>query len=169
MENINLHSQHSFEKIRRFLLRKRKKDFIMYFAEYLDCYTKKDCRVMKQADNKWHEPRKLDKYFLGFVMMYSFQIKIETVKSYLSYCYSAKPEMGKWCHWVKIKGKKIYLFSILDMFNGEIVSYSIAYSTNHHMVMTMLEKAFKTMPIPDGLIPHSDQGVYYQRQRYQKV
>lgn len=53
MENINLHSQHSFEKIRRFLLRKRKKDFIMYFAEYLDCYTKKDRRVIKQAYDKY--------------------------------------------------------------------------------------------------------------------
>ena len=53
MENINLHSQHSVEKIRRFLLRKRKKDFIMYFAEYLDCYTKKDRRVIKQAYDKY--------------------------------------------------------------------------------------------------------------------
>ena len=70
---------------------------------------------------------------------------------------------------VKIKDKKIYLSPILDMFNGEIVSYSIASSPNQHMVMSMLEKAFKKMPIPPGLILHSDQGLHYQRQRYQKA
>lgn len=70
---------------------------------------------------------------------------------------------------VKIKDKKIYLSPILDMFNGEIVSYSISYSPNQHMVMSMLEKAFKKIHIPTGLILHSDQGLLYQHQRYQKA
>ena len=70
---------------------------------------------------------------------------------------------------VKIKDKKIYLSPILDMFNGEIISYSISYSPNQHMVMTMLDKAFKRISIPTGLILHSDQGIHYQHQRYQKA
>ena len=70
---------------------------------------------------------------------------------------------------VKIKDRKIYLSPILDMFNGEIISYSISYSPNQHMVMTMLNKAFKKISIPAGLILHSDQGVHYQHQRYQKT
>ena len=70
---------------------------------------------------------------------------------------------------VKIKDKKIYLSPILDMFNGEIISYSISYSPNQHMVMTMLDKAFKKTSIPTGLILHSDQGIHYQHQRYQKA
>ena len=70
---------------------------------------------------------------------------------------------------VKIKDRKIYLSPILDMFNGEIISYSISYSPNQHMVMTMLDKAFKKTSIPTGLILHSDQGVHYQHQRYQKA
>ena len=70
---------------------------------------------------------------------------------------------------VKIKDRKIYLSPILDMFNGEIISYSISYSPNQHMVMKMLDKAFKKTPIPPGLVLHSDQGVHYQHQRYQKA
>ena len=70
---------------------------------------------------------------------------------------------------VKIKDRKIYLSPILDMFNGEIISYSISYSPNQHMVMTMLNKAFKKISIPAGLILHSDQGVHDQHQRYQKT
>ena len=70
---------------------------------------------------------------------------------------------------VKIKDKKIYLSPILDMFNGEIISYSISYSPNQHMVMTMLDKAFKKTPILTGLVLHSDQGIHYQHQRYQKA
>ena len=70
---------------------------------------------------------------------------------------------------IKIKNKKIYLSPILDMFNGEIISYSISYSPNQHMVMTMLDKAFKKTPILTGLVLHSDQGIHYQHHRYQKA
>ena len=70
---------------------------------------------------------------------------------------------------VKIKDKKIYLSPILDMFNGEIISYSISYSPNQHMVMTMLDKAFKKTPKLTGLVLHSDQGIHYQHYRYQKA
>jgi putative transposase len=70
---------------------------------------------------------------------------------------------------VKIKDRKIYLSPILDMFNGEIISYSISYSPNQHMVMTMLDKAFKKTPILAGLVLHSDQGIHYQHHRYQKA
>ena len=59
---------------------------------------------------------------------------------------------------VKIKDKKIYLSPILDMFNGEIISYTISYHPDLKMVMKMLDKAFKKFDIPDGLIMHSDQG-----------
>ncbi len=70
---------------------------------------------------------------------------------------------------VKIKDKKIYLSPILDMFNGEIISYTISYHPDLKMVMEMLDKAFKKIDIPDGLIMHSDQGWHYQHLGYQKV
>lgn len=70
---------------------------------------------------------------------------------------------------IKIKDKKIYFSPILDMFNGEIISYTISEHPNLNMALTMLEKAFKKTDIPDGLILHSDQGWQYQHRRYQKA
>ena len=70
---------------------------------------------------------------------------------------------------VKIKDRKIYLSPILDMFNGEIVSYTISDSPDLEMVITMLDKAFKKRDIQGNLIFHSDQGWHYQHKRYQKA
>lgn len=70
---------------------------------------------------------------------------------------------------VKIKDKKIYLSPILDMFNGEVVSYAISTSPDLKMVMTMLDRAFKNRNIQGNLIFHSDQGWHYQHKRYQKA
>ena len=70
---------------------------------------------------------------------------------------------------VKIKDKKIYLSPILDMFNGEIISYTISYHPDLRMDLRMLDKAFKKTDIPEGLILHSDQGWHYQHLRYQKA
>ena len=70
---------------------------------------------------------------------------------------------------VKIKDRKIYLSPILDMFNGEIISYTISYHPDLKMTMRMLDKAFKKTDIHKGLILHSDQGWQYQHMRYQKA
>ena len=70
---------------------------------------------------------------------------------------------------VKIKDRKIYLSPILDMFNGEIISYTISYHPDLKMAMRMLDKAFKKTDIHKGLILHSDQGWQYQHMRYQKA
>ena len=70
---------------------------------------------------------------------------------------------------VCINDKKLYLSPILDMFNGEIISYSISNSPNLEMVTTMLRKAFKQHHNTDGLVLHSDQGWHYQHMMYQKM
>lgn len=70
---------------------------------------------------------------------------------------------------VCIKEIKMYLSPILDMFNGEIVSYTISRSPNLYMVTTMLKKAFKKYADLNGLIMHSDQGWHYQHTTYQKM
>jgi len=70
---------------------------------------------------------------------------------------------------VKIKEKKIYLSPILDMFNSEIISYSISYSPNFNMIKDMLNKAFEKQHNLNGLILHSDQGWHYQLQQYQNM
>ncbi len=70
---------------------------------------------------------------------------------------------------VKIKDKWVYLSPVLDMFNGEIVSYVISDHPDLKMVMTMLDKAFRKRNISGNLIFHSDQGWQYQHKRYQKA
>lgn len=66
-----------------------------------------------------------------------------------------------------VKDKKVYLSPILDLYNGEIVSYNISLSPNLKQTMDMLDKAFKKLPEGANLIMHSDQGWQYQTKQYQ--
>ena len=65
-------------------------------------------------------------------------------------------------------GHKLYLSPVLDMFNGEIISYNISDRPHLGQVMDMLDKAFKRIPDGTNLIFHSDQGWQYQHKMYQK-
>lgn len=70
---------------------------------------------------------------------------------------------------INIKEEKLYLSPILDMFNGEIISYSISKSPNMKLINDMLDKAFKKIKNTNGLIFHSDQGWQYQHYGYRKA
>ena len=69
---------------------------------------------------------------------------------------------------VTIGKRKIYLSPVLDMFDGEIVAYSITESPNMEMITDMLHQLYKVTDIPAGAILHSDQGWHYQHAIYQK-
>jgi transposase InsO family protein len=64
-------------------------------------------------------------------------------------------------------GRKLYLSPILDLFNGEIVSYNISERPTFYQTMDMLDKAFMKIPDNTNLILHSDQGWQYQMKKYQ--
>ena len=64
-------------------------------------------------------------------------------------------------------GRKIYLSTILDLHNGEIVSYNYSSSPNYELVSTMLESALAMIPENKDLTLHSDQGWHYQMKAYQ--
>ena len=66
-------------------------------------------------------------------------------------------------------GRKLYLSPILDMYNGEIVSYEISEHPVLTQVTNMLEKAFSKIPDNTQLIFHSDQGWQYQHKTYQMM
>ena len=68
-----------------------------------------------------------------------------------------------------VRGGKVYLSPILDLFNGEIVSYNISLHPVFHQVMDMLDKAFEKIPNTNETILHSDQGWQYQMKRYQRI
>ena len=69
----------------------------------------------------------------------------------------------------KIGDKKAYLSPILDMYNGEIVSYTISDSPDLRMVMNMVNSAIKKVKPQEGLVLHSDQGWNYQHMQYQST
>lgn len=68
-----------------------------------------------------------------------------------------------------VAGTKIYLSPIMDLFNSEIVSYSVATSPGMNMVENMLQKAFQRLRPCDAPILHSDQGWQYQQRRYHRA
>lgn len=67
----------------------------------------------------------------------------------------------------KVKDRKLYLSPIIELFNGEIISYSITESPNFEQISDMLDAAFKKLGEHKGLILHSDQGWQYQMKTYQ--
>jgi len=69
----------------------------------------------------------------------------------------------------KVNGQKLYFSPILDLYNGEIVSYSISKIPNFRIVRDMLQQAFQKIPDHGPLMLHSDQGWQYQMRSYQRM
>lgn len=65
--------------------------------------------------------------------------------------------------------EKIYLSPIMDLYNREIISYSISKSPNFNQTREMLNDAFKYINELDKPILHSDQGWQYQMKTYQRL
>ena len=85
--------------------------------------------------------------------------------------YAEKPNQ-KWVTDVtefQLFGQKLYLSPILDLYSRNIVSYTISDRPVLPMVITMIEKAFATIPDNTDLLLHSDQGWQYQHKQYQRM
>ncbi len=65
--------------------------------------------------------------------------------------------------------EKVYLSPVLDLFNNEIVSYSISTSPNLEQVREMLNGLFAKLLADATPIFHSDQGWQYQHAEYQRL
>lgn len=59
---------------------------------------------------------------------------------------------------INIKQTKLYLSPLLDLFNGEVISYNISTTPNLEQIHDMLDKAFAKVSHLKGLIIHTDQG-----------
>ncbi|OIK11126.1 transposase, partial [Bacillus sp. MUM 116] len=66
----------------------------------------------------------------------------------------------------KLFGEKLYLSPVLDLFNGEIITYTIGSRPTYSLVSGMLEKALERLPENHQLLMHSDQGWHYQMKQY---
>lgn len=88
----------------------------------------------------------------------------------LSRDFSASKANEKWVTDVtefSIQGKKLYLSPVLDLFNREIISYSLSERPVMEMVNTMLRDALAKLSPEDAPLLHSDQGWQYRMAAYQ--
>lgn len=66
----------------------------------------------------------------------------------------------------KLFGEKLYLSPVLDLFNGEIITYTIGSRPVYSLVSQMLDQAFEKITDKDELLIHSDQGWHCQMNQY---
>ena len=64
---------------------------------------------------------------------------------------------------------KVYLSPILDLFNNEVISYSVSTSPNLEQIREMLNGLFEKLPADATPIFHSDQGWQYQHAECQRL
>ena len=69
----------------------------------------------------------------------------------------------------KVCNEKVYLSPVLDMYNREIISYSISLSPNFAQTKEMLEKLFERLPKDANPMMHSDQGGQYRMKEYRQL
>ena len=69
----------------------------------------------------------------------------------------------------KVADRKAYLSPIIDMFNGEIIAYTISDRPDLKMVMDMMYLAKRKINNTSGVMLHSDQGWHYQHMQYQQT
>lgn len=96
----------------------------------------------------------------------------KTAPNLLERNFEAKGPNEKWVTDITefhLFGHKLYLSPILDLYNGEIVSYVLSDHPRFSQVATMLENAFKKIPDGTGLILHSDQGWQYRMNAYHEA
>lgn len=67
-----------------------------------------------------------------------------------------------------VNGEKLYLSPIIDLFNGEIITFRIQRKLNYELVKDMLIHALAKLKRHEKPILHSDQGWQYQMAHYQQ-
>ena len=67
----------------------------------------------------------------------------------------------------KVANQKLYLSTVLDLYNGEIIAHQIEDRPIYGLVKEMLTKAFTKLADTDKPMLHSDQGWHYQMKTYQ--
>ena len=95
-----------------------------------------------------------------------------TADNELNRAFRAEKPNQKWVTDVtefRLFGEKLYLSPILDLYSGDIVTYTLSDSPNLLMVTTMLEQAFQKIPDNTDLLLHSDQGWHYRHKQYVKL
>ena len=69
----------------------------------------------------------------------------------------------------KVGAAKLYLSPAIDLFNGEVISYSVSSSPGLRLVLNTVEGALRRLGPGETPILHSDQGWQYQHPRYRRL
>jgi putative transposase len=86
--------------------------------------------------------------------------------------FSAEQPNQKWVTDVtefNVLGKKLYLSPILDLYNGEIVSFQMSERPVFELVSGMLKKALAKLASHEKPLLHSDQGWQYQMSAWRRI
>lgn len=96
----------------------------------------------------------------------------KTAPNVLSRDFKAEKPNQKWVTDVTefaLFEQKLYLSPLLDLYNSEIIAYTVQSRPTYELVSTMLEQAFERLNPEEKLVLHSDQGWHYQMAKYQKA
>ncbi|WP_229592166.1 IS3 family transposase [Rossellomorea vietnamensis] len=129
-----------------------------------DINKKKVLRIMRELDLKCIVRMKKYKSYKGKVG--------KVAPNILNRNFRADKPNQKWVTDVtefKLFGQKLYLSPILDLFNGEIITYTLQSRPTFDLVETMLEQGLKHVNEGDELLIHSDQGWHYQMAQYRRT
>lgn len=121
-------------------------------------------RLMKALDLKSVQRRKKYVSYKGDVGA--------TAPNLLDREFSASRPHEKWVTDVtefKVGDQKLYFSPVKDLFNGEIIAYSMDTRPLLGMVTSMLKKAFRKLRPGDKPMLHSDQGWHYRMGSYRKM
>lgn len=86
--------------------------------------------------------------------------------------FEAKAANQKWVTDVTefaVKGEKLFLSPVLDLYNGEIIAFEMSRRPQFELVTTMLTKAFSRLAPGDKPLLHSDQGWQYRMSAYRQA
>ena len=68
-----------------------------------------------------------------------------------------------------IKGEKVYLSPLIDLFSGDVIAYRVAKSAHLSLVKDMFEDAISKLKNGEQPIIHSDQGWQYRLPKIQRM
>lgn len=88
----------------------------------------------------------------------------------LARCFHADAPNQKWVTdimYVQYGSTTLYLATILDLYNNEIVAYKLYTHQETSLVMDVLKAALDVRNNPKGVLIHSDQGSVYTSYAYQ--
>lgn len=68
----------------------------------------------------------------------------------------------------RVGTQKIYLAPIMDLFDRQIISWTVGTAPNLELALTALDAAIATLPPDTAPLVHADQGFHYQHLSWQK-